>query len=319
MKRILLSLTLSLIFLLTFAQDIIVTSDASKIDAIIIEVSETEVKYKKANNPDGPTFIIKTDKIASIVYQNGDVQTFATAQQTMSSNSSPSLHDIARLQEEKEGLWHVQTPAEGPWLLYGLNVKEGLGLYIKSSATDGNTEYRSAAGLRFLPNPEAYLEFAPKQMDMADNRRAIYLGLQYAFRGGTISSDVQNTPVYLDLQYFCFRPAYSYNTRTFYSRTGMELGVLTKATYEDARYLKSSVRDGCNKATFGIWEELGGVIMDHFTIGVCFEYIVSNSTKDVWSHKCYSPHVNIQLALGWRFNPYKFDKKKVEKIKVQTN
>ena len=113
MKRILLSLTLSLIFLLTFAQDIIVTSDASKIDAIIIEVSETEVKYKKANNPDGPTFIIKTDKIASIVYQNGDVQTFATAQQTMSSNSSPSLHDIARLQEEKEGLWHVQTPAEG--------------------------------------------------------------------------------------------------------------------------------------------------------------------------------------------------------------
>lgn len=210
---------------------------------------------------------------------------------------------------------HPQTPTEGPWLLYGVNVKEGLGMYIKSAAIVNNTEYMSAAGLRFLPNPEVYLEYAPKQKNMPVDRRALYFGIQYAFRGGKISYDVQNAPVILDLQYLCFRPAYSYSSRTFYSRTGMELGVLTVATYEDAQYLKYGVRDDCNKATFGIWQELGGVIKDHLTIGACLEYIVSNSTKNVWNHNRYSPHFNIHLALGWRFNPYKIDKKKVEKMR----
>lgn len=59
-----------------FAEDVIITRDAEKINAIVTEVSETEVKYKKVDNPNGPVFVIATAKIASIMYQNGDVQTF---------------------------------------------------------------------------------------------------------------------------------------------------------------------------------------------------------------------------------------------------
>lgn len=59
-----------------FANDIIVKRNSEKIDAVISEVSDEEVRYKKANNPDGPTFVMKTSDILTIVYSNGEVQIF---------------------------------------------------------------------------------------------------------------------------------------------------------------------------------------------------------------------------------------------------
>lgn len=59
-----------------WAQDIIVTRNSDRIDAKIVEVSESEVKYKKTSDTDGPTFVIESSKIATVIYANGDVQTF---------------------------------------------------------------------------------------------------------------------------------------------------------------------------------------------------------------------------------------------------
>ena len=62
MKRITMLLLLCSISFCCLAQDIIVTRDLKRIDAKVTEVSETEVRYKKANNPDGPVFVISTEK-----------------------------------------------------------------------------------------------------------------------------------------------------------------------------------------------------------------------------------------------------------------
>ena len=62
------------------AQDVIITNDSRKIDAQIIEVSQTEVKYKEKSNPNGPTFVLNTSEINSIIYANGSVSTFNQAQ-----------------------------------------------------------------------------------------------------------------------------------------------------------------------------------------------------------------------------------------------
>ncbi|MBR1809076.1 MAG: hypothetical protein IJ776_06790 [Paludibacteraceae bacterium] len=74
--KILLSLVLFSSAIYLSASDIIVTLESQKIEALITEVSSSEVRYKKASNPDGPTFVITTADIASIIYQNGDVQAF---------------------------------------------------------------------------------------------------------------------------------------------------------------------------------------------------------------------------------------------------
>ena len=56
-----------------FAQDIIVTKESKKIEAKITEVSKSEIKYKKIDYQDGPTFILRTDDIVTIIYANGEV------------------------------------------------------------------------------------------------------------------------------------------------------------------------------------------------------------------------------------------------------
>lgn len=58
---------------LAFSQDIIVTTDAQKIEAKILEVSKHEIKYKEKDNLNGPTFVLETNEISSILYSNGKV------------------------------------------------------------------------------------------------------------------------------------------------------------------------------------------------------------------------------------------------------
>lgn len=68
------------------AQDIIITSNAQKIEAKILEVSKTEIKYKEMDNLDGPTFIISTDEVNSVIYSNGRVAVF---ENTPKNNNQP--------------------------------------------------------------------------------------------------------------------------------------------------------------------------------------------------------------------------------------
>ena len=92
MKRLTFIVLLCTIFVGSLcAKDVIITRDAERIDAVVTEVSETEVKYKKANNPDGPTFVIATTKVASIMYQNGEVQTFKESTQQVTTQNNQTI------------------------------------------------------------------------------------------------------------------------------------------------------------------------------------------------------------------------------------
>lgn len=77
MKRILtLLLFASLCWNYSTAQDIIKKFDGEEIKAVIIEVGPVEIKYKKANNPNGPVYVILKSDVESIVYINGTVDNF---------------------------------------------------------------------------------------------------------------------------------------------------------------------------------------------------------------------------------------------------
>ena len=80
------------------AQDVIITNDSRKIDAKIIEVSQTEVKYKEKNNPNGPTFVLNTKDINSIIYANGSVSTFNQTQ-TYSQQQAGSYQSNSQLNQ----------------------------------------------------------------------------------------------------------------------------------------------------------------------------------------------------------------------------
>ena len=73
MKKVIILIVVAAMSLGAFAQDVIVTRDAKKIDAKILEVSKTEIKYKEFNYQDGPTFVLGVEDLNSIIYANGKV------------------------------------------------------------------------------------------------------------------------------------------------------------------------------------------------------------------------------------------------------
>lgn len=76
MKKLILLLVAIVATTVLFAQDVIVTTDSRKIEAKIVEVSSQQVKYLDYNYQEGPTFVLYTDEISSIIFSNGQVKVY---------------------------------------------------------------------------------------------------------------------------------------------------------------------------------------------------------------------------------------------------
>lgn len=62
--------------MVSFAQDVIVKKDGSTILSKVEEVSDTQVKYKKHSNLNGPTYTVNVSDLQCINYENGEKETF---------------------------------------------------------------------------------------------------------------------------------------------------------------------------------------------------------------------------------------------------
>lgn len=76
-----------------FSQDIIIDLELNEIKSKIIEITESEIKYKKWENLGGPLYNISKNRVYMIIYENGQRDTFnkLTTQsngKTASGNSS---------------------------------------------------------------------------------------------------------------------------------------------------------------------------------------------------------------------------------------
>lgn len=76
MKKGLLLIIVSICADLSFAQDTITKRNSEKVIAKILEISPTEVKYKKFDYQDGPTYIDKKSDIKMIIFANGMKEVF---------------------------------------------------------------------------------------------------------------------------------------------------------------------------------------------------------------------------------------------------
>ena len=62
---------------MTTAQDVIVKNDQTTVMSKVLEITSTEIKYKKWSNQDGPTYSISRSEVLSINYENGEVEKFS--------------------------------------------------------------------------------------------------------------------------------------------------------------------------------------------------------------------------------------------------
>ena len=152
MKRILLIIVAVIIgsCLSVSAQDIITKKDGSDIQAKILEVTTSEVKYKKYSNLDGPVFTMPKSEILIVRYENGENEVFNDNQKTVALNTDNNVAPGMRYRDYKD-FYNTRNYVRQPgdpytpfWIGFGDFFIPGLGNAITG-------EWGRAAGF-FLSN-----------------------------------------------------------------------------------------------------------------------------------------------------------------------
>ena len=88
------------------AQDIIVTKEGKDIQAKVLEITETEIKYLDFENQDGPTYTLNKANVVLIRYQNGKNEVFSDDSKpqngTYKPNTSTYVTDGMRYRDYKK-------------------------------------------------------------------------------------------------------------------------------------------------------------------------------------------------------------------------
>ena len=153
MKKIILSLlTITLTLSICIAQDAITKKSGEDIQAKILEINQSEIKYKKFDNLDGPIFSLLKSDILLIRYSNGTKEIFNEEKKT----------DVALAHSDeltKEGQDDAKKHYDGykgagtGTLVTGLVVGPVLGLIpaiacSSTSPSDENLNYPSAEKMK---------------------------------------------------------------------------------------------------------------------------------------------------------------------------
>ena len=84
--KILLKITAVLLFsstLVATAQDKVYKRNGEVLETKVVEIGETEIKYKVFANLDGPNYVLAKNLVLKITYQNGTTETFVNATNTI--------------------------------------------------------------------------------------------------------------------------------------------------------------------------------------------------------------------------------------------
>ncbi len=65
-----------------YSQDIIVSKDGKTIKARVVEITQSEIKYRRFDNLNGPLISISKDGILIINYENGTKETFGRTEES---------------------------------------------------------------------------------------------------------------------------------------------------------------------------------------------------------------------------------------------
>ena len=71
-------IVLTMFAFIAHAQDVIVKKDGSTITSKVTEITESEIKYKKFSNQNGPTYVIGRNEVNYINYENGERPVLST-------------------------------------------------------------------------------------------------------------------------------------------------------------------------------------------------------------------------------------------------
>ena len=166
MKKIILT-TLIAIFTLTlcFSQDVITTRSGESIQARVLEVGQTEIKYKKFDNPEGPVYWILKSVVLMVKYENGTVDVFKVEKKNADSSAAVPLTENLFMKGQVDATkYYTKYKGAGTGTLIASLVSPLIGLIpaIACSSTkprEINLDYPNPA---LMKNPDYYLGYTQK-------------------------------------------------------------------------------------------------------------------------------------------------------------
>ncbi len=166
MRKIILT-TLTTLFSLTlcFSQDVITTRSGESIQAKVLEVGQTEIKYKKFDNPDGPVYWILKSVVIMVTYENGTVDVFKVEKKSLDSSSVVSLTENLFMKGQVDAARYYKgygSAGTGTLITALISPLVGLIPAIACSSTpprEINLNYPNAG---LMKNPDYYLGYTQK-------------------------------------------------------------------------------------------------------------------------------------------------------------
>lgn len=161
-KFILLTLASLLSCGYSFSQDSITKKNGDDIQAKVIEVGSSEIKYKKFDNLEGPVFTIPKADVLLVRYQNGSKDIFT--EETKTVNSAPSATEYySHGQADASKYYQGYTGAGTGTLITGLlSPLVGLIPAVACSSAqpkDFNLDYPDP---ELMKNPDYYQGYVKK-------------------------------------------------------------------------------------------------------------------------------------------------------------
>jgi hypothetical protein len=149
-----------------FAQDIITKKNSEDIQAKVIEVGTSEIKYKKFDNQNGPTFTLLKSDVLMIRYENGSKDVFTEAQSNL--KKEDSVNDIA-FKAKQDAIANYKGKNSGAvWTgasalaLSPLIALVPAAITTSSEPSDENLNYKNPDLMKDYTYSEAYTKQAHK-------------------------------------------------------------------------------------------------------------------------------------------------------------
>lgn len=107
MNKIFLSITLIFFISYSNAQDTIVTLSGDKLEAKVLEIGISNVKYKKTSNLEGPSYTISKIDIKKIEFENGEIELFSNSDKA--SNDEKKNISTSEKSEELSKIYFIRS------------------------------------------------------------------------------------------------------------------------------------------------------------------------------------------------------------------
>lgn len=145
MKHLLSISLLTLLATTSFAQDVITKKNGEGVQAKVLEITPTEIKYKRFENPDGPIYTMAKADVLLVKYENNTEEIFTGTESFIQGTAKPATNVQTTATPTASTTVPVASVETTPVVTYNTTTLTAAELYNKGQQ-DAKVHYKGYKG-----------------------------------------------------------------------------------------------------------------------------------------------------------------------------